>query len=173
MKTRLAVTAVVATIALTAQMFLALSALADDKKTAHSLFFTESVPPDTPLVCGLVKPDKPYTLHVSGVASGSPGTFSIIFRDGDAMGFSVPADSSYSTTQALGGVPNVDSPSVMITQTGGVSSMMASVLAADGGKAFCTHCTGGVTGGTTGHASDGSGSPPNSTTTDFPVCNFP
>lgn len=164
MKTRLAVTAVVATMALTGQMFLSTPALADDdKKASHSLFSTGSAPPDTHLVCGTTKKNKPYTLHVSGVASGIPGTFIMFFRDGDGILFSVPADSSYSTTQALGGVPNVDSPSVMITQTGGVSNMMASVLAHDG-KAFCTNCTGGTSGAT------GFQSIPNG---DSPVCNFP
>lgn len=154
--------AVTVAVVIAALLLMPLSALADGKKATHSLFFTGSAPPDTHLVCGLDKPNKPYTLHVSGVASASAGTFSIVFRDGDAMGFSVPANSSYSTTQALGGVPNVDSPSVMITQTGGVSSMMASVLAADGGKAVCTNCTGG-TSGSTGTAGGG----------DDPVCTFP
>ncbi|MBI2903028.1 MAG: hypothetical protein HYY12_05505 [Candidatus Methylomirabilis oxyfera] len=162
MKTRLAVTAVVATMALTGQMFLASPALADDeKKASHSLFFTGSTPPDTHLVCGTTKKNKPYTLHISGTASGSDGQFIIFFRDGDAMGFNVPMGSTYSTSHALGGVPNVDTPTVMIGQEGGVNSMMASVLTHDG-KAFCTHCTGGRS-GATGTAGPG----------DPPQCNFP
>jgi hypothetical protein len=170
MKTRLAVTAVVATMALTGQMFLATPALAGDdgdgKKATHSLFFTGSSPPDTHLVCGTTKKNKPYTLHISGSASVTDGQFSIIFRDGDEMGFFVPVGSTYSTSHALGGVPSVDTPTVMIAPRGtpptaGVRSMMASVLAPDG-KAFCTNCTGGVV-GATGFA--GSGEPSQ--------CNFP
>jgi hypothetical protein len=162
MKTRLAVTAVVATMALTGQMFLATPALADDdKKASHSLFFTGSTPPDTHLVCGTTKKNKPYTLNVSGSASGSDGQFIIFFRDGDAMGFNVPMGSTYSTSHALGGVPGVDTPTVMIAPTGGVNSMMASVLTHDG-KAFCTHCTGGVTGATGAAGVD-----------DPPQCTFP
>lgn len=87
------------------------------------------------------------------------------------MGFNVPTGSTYSTSHALGGVPGVDTPTVMIAPTGGVNSMMASVLTHDG-KAFCTHCTGGVT-GATGHASDGSNVAPDTTTTDPPECEFP
>ena len=169
MKTRLAVTAVVATMALTGQMFLATPALADDEhdaKAKHSLFFTGSTPPDTHLVCGTTKKNKPYTLHISGSAFVTDGQFSIIFRDGDEMGFFVPVGSTNSTSHALGGVPNVDTTTVMIVPRGtppseGVRSMMASVLAEDG-KAFCTNCTGGVS-GATGTAGAG----------DAPECNFP
>jgi hypothetical protein len=131
------------------------------KKAAHSLFCDCSTPPDTHLVCGTTKANKPYTLNIAATASGGPGGFTIVFRDGDTMGFSVPDGSSFSTSQSLGGVPNVDTPSVMIVPSGEVHSMMASVAAHDG-KAFCTHCTGGVS-GSTGTA--GAGDPA--------VCNFP
>jgi hypothetical protein len=131
-------------------------------KAAHSLFFTGSTPADTHMVCGLTKKNKPYTLNISGSANVTNGSFFIRFRDGDTMGFNVPAGSTYSTTHALGGVPDVDTPSVMINQEGGVNSMMASVLAKDGGKAFCTHCTGGSSGAT---GTAGTGDPA--------VCNFP
>jgi hypothetical protein len=70
-------------------------------------------------------------LHISGTASGAAGAFLIKFLDDDAMGFLVPADSTVSTTQALGGVPGVDT-TVKITATGGVHSMMASVLVQEG-----------------------------------------
>lgn len=162
MRIRLAVIAAMVAIAVVSQMFLPTLAMAGHKKASHSLFFTGSTPPDTHLVCGVTKANKPYTLHVSGTASGSNGEFIIFFRDGDAMGFGVPAGSTYSTTHALGGVPNVDTPTVMIAPTGGVQSMMASVLAEGGAGAFCTHCTGGVSGAT---GTAGAGDPPQ--------CNFP
>jgi hypothetical protein len=133
----------------------------NDKMTSHSLFFTGSTPPDTHMVCGTTKKGKPYALNVSGSANVTAGTFRIVFRDGDSMGFNVPAGSTYSTSHALGGVPDVDTPNVMITPEGGVNSMMASVLALKG-KAFCTHCTGGVSGAT---GTAGAGDPPE--------CNFP
>lgn len=135
MKTKLAVTAVIAAMALVGQMFLPTSALAGSK-TAHALFCDCSTPPDTAIKCGTTTKNKPYILHVSGTATGSPGQFFINFQDGDAMGFEVPQGSTYSTTQSLGGVPDVDTPSVTITAEGGVHSMMASVQALSG-TAFC------------------------------------
>jgi len=96
----------------------------------HSLFFTGSSPADEAIFCG-VQIGKGYTLHVSGTASGTPGSFIINFRDGDAMGFEVPAGSTYSTTHDLGGVPFVDDI-VRITRTGGVNSMMVSVQVSQG-----------------------------------------
>ncbi|MBI3668076.1 MAG: hypothetical protein HY236_17895 [Acidobacteria bacterium] len=98
----------------------------------HSLFFDGSSPADKAIYCG-VQEGKGYTLHISGTASGAPGSFIITFRDGDAMGFNVPNGSTYSTTHDLGGVPGVDD-TVRITATGGVHSMMVSVLAQDGAK---------------------------------------
>jgi hypothetical protein len=109
----------------------------DDRKGAgqsdHALFCTCSVPADTAIYCGVRRGAEPYTLHVSGTAAASPGTFSITFQDGDPMGFSVPADSTHSTTHTLGGVPGVDNL-VRITGTGGVGSMMASVQARSGAR---------------------------------------
>jgi hypothetical protein len=103
----------------------------------HGLFCTCSSPADTAVYAGVKKfagkANRHYTLHISATASGSAGTFVINFRDGDTMGFQVPADTSVSTTQALGGVPGVDDI-VKITQTGGVISMMVSVLAEAGAR---------------------------------------
>jgi hypothetical protein len=161
MKTIFAVRAAIVAIAIIGQMFLLTSAFAGPKKASHSLFFTGSDPADTHLVCGTTTKNKAYTLHVSATASSEAGEFIINFRDGDGMGFAVPAGSTYSTSHALGGVPDVDTPSVMITQTGGVHSMMASVLAAEG-NAFCTNCTGGAGGGV---GAQGAG--------DEPECAFP
>ena len=168
----LAIIAAIGFLALIGQMFLPVSVLADDhhqsnddhtKQAKHSLFCDCSTPPDTHLVCGTTKANKPYTLNVSATASTANGGFNLIFRDGDVMPFSVPNGSTYSTSHALGGVPNVDTPTVMIVPAGGVHSMMASVLAEEG-EAFCINCTGGVTGGgKTGVAGSG----------DSPMCNFP
>jgi hypothetical protein len=105
-------------------------------RSDHALYFDGSTPPDTAIYCGVAENGdsrKAYTLHISGTASGSAGSFLINFLDSDVMGFLVPADSTVSTTQALGGVPGVDT-TVKITATGGVHSMMASVLAAEGAK---------------------------------------
>jgi len=97
----------------------------------HSLFFGDGTTgTDEAIFCG-VQIGKGYTLHVSGTASGTPGSFIINFRDGDAMGFEVPAGSTYSTTHDLGGVPFVDDI-VKITRTGGVNSMMVSVQVSQG-----------------------------------------
>ena len=101
-------------------------------RSDHALFFDGSNPPDTAIYCGVAeKSRKAYTLHISGTASGSDGGFLINFLDSDTMGFLVPANSTVSTTQALGGVRGVDT-TVKITATGGVHSMMASVLTEEG-----------------------------------------
>jgi hypothetical protein len=100
----------------------------------HALFCNVcGAPVDTAIYCGVRKNAEPYTLHVSGTAGLSAGTFSIEFQDGTPMGFSVPAGSTHSTTQTLGGVPGIDNL-VRITSTGGVGSMMASVQATPGAR---------------------------------------
>jgi hypothetical protein len=72
----------------------------------------------------------PYTLSVTATTRGSPGTFRITFRDGDSMGFEVPAGTTSTTTpyttHALGGVPGVDDV-VKITAEGGITSLTAGV----------------------------------------------
>jgi len=105
-------------------------------RSDHALYFDGSTPPDTAIYCGVAergRSSKGYTLHISGTASGAAGSFVINFLDSDAMGFLVPADSTVSTTQSLGGVAGVDT-TVKITATGGVHSMMASVLVKEGAK---------------------------------------
>ena len=81
----------------------------DGNRSDHALYFDGSTPADTAIYCGVAehgKSSKAYTLHISGTASGGQaGSFAINFLDGDAMGFLVPADSTVSTTQALGGGP--------------------------------------------------------------------
>lgn len=143
MKRRLNVVMVIAAIALMGPWFLPTAALTATKKASHSLFSKNSVPPDTHLICGTRLKDKPYTLHISGRADVSDGTIQLFFRDGDGISFSVLAGSSFSTSQALGGVPEVDTPWIKIATTGGVRSMMASVLSEEGGQVFCVSCTGG------------------------------
>ena len=85
--------------------------------------------------CGVAmigKQAEPYTLHVSATNPGaSPATLTITFGDRDSIGFEVPAHSSFSTTQALGGVPGVDDV-VKITIPGGAA--MASVQVRAGAK---------------------------------------
>lgn len=158
------------------------SAAADTVRPAfrdQSLFFTGSTPADKAIWCG-VQIGKGYTLHISGTADfvqGFPatpaaGTFIITFKDGDAMGFSVPAGFTLSTTHDLGGVPGVDDV-VKITATGGVRSMMVTVHTDPGAvdpflesldgapnvdNNFCTRAnvdgaTPGPTGGEAGHTS--------------------
>jgi hypothetical protein len=136
----------------------------DHSKASHSLFCSTCPgTPDTYLVCGTIRANEPYTLHVSASARNGNGGFEIWFQDADVMPFYIPNGSTYSISQALGGVPTVDTPRVMIVPTGGVDSMMASVLAEEGG-AICTNCTGPVDAAAhTGTRGSG----------DSPLCTFP
>ena len=107
------------------------------KKTDHALLCRGScaVNDDFAIYCGLRKAGKPYNLHISGsTASGfAAGEIRITFLDGDFIRFNVPDGESFSITQALGGVPDVDDV-VKITATGGVETMMVSLHAKKGGK---------------------------------------
>lgn len=118
-------------------VFLAPAAQASHSLSDHGLFCTCSSPSDTAVYAGVRKVagarNFSYTLNISATASGSAGAFRINFRDGDSMGFTVPADSTISTSHALGGVPGVDDI-VKITAEGGVNSMMVSVQAAAGAQ---------------------------------------
>ena len=62
---------------------------------------------------------------MSASAVGTDGSVTITFDDGDSITFLVPSGTSFSTTQALGGVPEVDTL-VRITATGDLTVMMAS-----------------------------------------------
>jgi len=105
----------------------------------HALLNNSGVPgpgPDTAIYCGVAtigNQGEPYTLHVAATASGTAGTLTITFGDGDGIGFIVPADGSFSTTQELGGVPGTDDV-VKITVAGGVTAAMASVKVRAGAK---------------------------------------
>ena len=57
--------------------------------------------------CGVGKKIEPWTLHVSA-STAIAGTLTIMFRDGDTVGFSILAGDSFSLTQSMGGVPGVD-----------------------------------------------------------------
>ena len=59
--------------------------------------------------CGVGTPTgEPWEFHVSYSPGGSLGTLTIGFRDGSAIPFPVAANTSFSLTQAMGGVPGVD-----------------------------------------------------------------
>lgn len=107
------------------------------KKTDHALLCRGScaVNDDFAIYCGLKPAGKPYNLHISGSTVGTDvdGEIIITFLDGDLIRFEVPDGESFSITQALGGVPDVDNV-VKITATGGVETMMVSAHAKKGGK---------------------------------------
>lgn len=58
--------------------------------------------------CGVGKKVEPWELHVAYSPGGSVGTLTIGFRDGSSIPFPVAAGTSFSLTQAMGGVPGVD-----------------------------------------------------------------
>ncbi len=80
---------------------------------------------DEAIFCGVAQNDEaePWTLHVSiSNDTGSGEEMTITFNDGDSITFPIPANSSFSTTLAGGGVPEVDNV-VMITATGELRGM--------------------------------------------------
>lgn len=95
----------------------------------HALFG----PGDTNLYCGVGKKIEPWTLHISATTGSTAGTLTITFRDGDAISYNIPANSSFSATNAFGGVPFVDDV-VKITPGGGVVSALASALVRSGAR---------------------------------------
>ena len=113
------------------------SEAAKKNKTDHALLCrgTCAVNDDFAIYCGLKPAGKPYNLHISGSTFGGTGvgTVTITFLDTDLITFNVPAGDSFSITQALGGVPDVDNV-VKITATGGVETMMVSLHAKKGGR---------------------------------------
>jgi len=59
--------------------------------------------------CGLAQHVEPWTLHIAAVAGGGvPAVLTIEFRDGDSITFNIPVNTSFSLTEAFGGVPGVD-----------------------------------------------------------------
>ncbi|MBI2999505.1 MAG: hypothetical protein HYY46_13815 [Deltaproteobacteria bacterium] len=103
----------------------------------HALFG----PGDTAIYCGVAtigNQGEPYTLHVSATpafagATDANRTVTITFGDGDSITFRIGPNTSFSTTQELGGVPGVDDV-VKITPGAGISSAMASVKVRAGAK---------------------------------------
>ena len=86
-----------------------------DKQSDHMLL-DGSVPEHG--YCGVGTKVEPWELHVAYSPGGSAGTLTIGFRDGSSIPFPVAANSSFSLTQAMGGVPGVDDL-VRIDITGG------------------------------------------------------
>ncbi len=106
------------------------------KKTDHALLCRGScaVNDDFAIYCGLEPEGKSYNLHISASTFGAgAGVLKLTFLDTDFMKFDVPADGSFSMTQALGGVPGVDDV-VKITAEGGVETMMVSLYREKGGR---------------------------------------
>ena len=105
----------------------------------HALFTSDGG--DTAIYCG-VELDllvEPWFLHVSASAPSAAGAIRITFNDPDFIEFAVAAGSSFSITQAMGGVGGVTDfgegnvvsefgkdDLVMITAADGVTLMMAS-----------------------------------------------
>lgn len=59
--------------------------------------------------CGVGTPNgEPWEFRVAYSPGGSEGTLTITFRDGSAIPFPVAANTSFSLTQAMGGVPGTD-----------------------------------------------------------------
>lgn len=89
---------------------------------------------DTAVYCGVeAKKAEPWILHIAASADSSKGTLTIEFKDDDIRSFNVPADGSFSMTQALGGVPGTDDV-VRISVGGGTTNAMASAQAMPGAK---------------------------------------
>jgi len=67
--------------------------------------------------CGIERHAEPWTLHIAASASANAAVLTVEFRDGDSITFNIPANTSFSLTEAMGGVPEVDDL-VRITLTG-------------------------------------------------------
>lgn len=92
--------------------------------------------PDTAIYCGVELNQfvEPWTLHLSATADAN-GTVTIRFNDNDSITFNLLAGTTFSTTQAFGGVGGVTGPSVSdfgsddlvkITGNAGIVAMLAS-----------------------------------------------
>jgi len=104
------------------------------KQSDHALLNNSSLPgPDSAVYCGVGKKAEPWTLYVAASAGSSVGTLTITFRDGDGITFNVPVGGSFSTVQALGGVPEVDDV-VRISVGGGATAAMASASVRPGAR---------------------------------------
>lgn len=58
--------------------------------------------------CGVGKKIEPWDLNISYSPGSSPGTLTVGFRDTSTVSFPVASNTSFSLTQAMGGVPGVD-----------------------------------------------------------------
>ena len=106
----------------------------------HALFTSGGG--DTAIFCGVELDEfvEPWTLHITGSAPSTKGTFTITFNDADSITFAVAAESSLSITQSMGGVGGVTNGTVStfgaddlvkIEAADGVTVMMASASARD------------------------------------------
>jgi len=90
---------------------------ADDNKQSDHMLIDASAGEHG--YCGVGKKVEPWELHVAYSPGGSAGTLTIGFRDGSSIPFPVAANSSFSLTQAMGGVPGVDDLVRIDITTGG------------------------------------------------------
>lgn len=68
--------------------------------------------------CGVGRHAEPWTLHIAASAGAeAAAVLKVAFRDADSITFNIPANTSFSFTEAMGGVPEVDDL-VRITLTG-------------------------------------------------------
>lgn len=74
---------------------------------------------------------EPWILHVAATVGGGGGTLTIMFRDGDVLDFNIAANSSFSTVQAMGGVPDVDDV-VRVNGSAGVTGMVSARVIRNG-----------------------------------------
>ena len=89
--------------------------------------------PDDVAYCGVRKLAEPWTLHVAVTAGIASAQLRIEMQDGTGTTFNIPANDSFSFTQALGGVPGVDNL-VRITATQGILEGMANAHARSGAE---------------------------------------
>jgi hypothetical protein len=78
---------------------------ANDKQSDHMLIDASAGEHG---YCGVGKKVEPWGLHLAYSPGASSGTLTIQFRDGSSIPFPVAANTSFSLTQAMGGVPGVD-----------------------------------------------------------------
>lgn len=79
--------------------------------------------------CGVKTRVEPWTLHVSATPGTDPGFLKLTTRDGDLVSFAMPANSSFSFTHSMGGVPTVDDL-VKIEITGGDTGTKVAMVSA-------------------------------------------
>jgi len=90
---------------------------------------------DGAVYCGVGKNAEPWILHVAVTNNDTVGRIlRIEVQDGSGTNFNLPAASSFSFTQAFGGVPGVDNIIRITSDTEGDVEGVASALATGGAK---------------------------------------